>query len=131
MLNPMQQIPALFLQNSNNALHANDSMRRTPGSNMATTPLPQKQTPNDFWNSPVNRTNMAATRLPQKQTPDDFWNSPVNRMNLFEGPVPMFPQPTPNTLLPQPTKQGYEFIDNDIEITGAAYNAICKAHAAS
>lgn len=98
MINPMRQTPALFQQNPAKALNAIELMRRTTD--------PQMSTP----------------RLPQKPIPNDFWTSPADRLNLFQGTMPIFPQPAPNTLLSQPINGGYEYIDDDIEITGAAYN---------
>ncbi|KAF9739167.1 hypothetical protein PMIN02_001326 [Paraphaeosphaeria minitans] len=100
MPNPMHQAPALFFQNPMEALHGIDAMRRTMN------------------------TNSSTPRLPQKPGPNDGWNSPMIPMNLFEGTMPTFPQPTqptqpnPNTLLQQSVSQGYQFIDDDLEILG-------------
>lgn len=98
MSNPTQQKPALFSQNPMEALYGIDQMRRSTIANVST------------------------QRLPQKPAPSKEWNSPANSMDLFQGNVPTFPQPISTTLFQQSANQGYEFIDEDLEILGATTN---------
>ncbi|KAJ4351177.1 uncharacterized protein N0V89_006516 [Didymosphaeria variabile] len=109
--NPTQQPPELLSLEAMQALNYINAMRQTP--NMA----------NGF------------TPLPQKPMPNNVWNSPANPMNLFQGNMPMFPQPAQNGAFqsPQPAQngafqqlqnQGYQYINDGLEITGVTQNGM-------
>ncbi|OAG09610.1 uncharacterized protein CC84DRAFT_1213021 [Paraphaeosphaeria sporulosa] len=92
MPNPTHRTPKLLIQTE--ALHGTDAIRRTTNTNVSTPGLPHKPGPNDEWNSPV---------IP---------------MNQFQGTMPTFQPPNPNTLLQQSVNSGSKHIDNSLETLG-------------